>query len=290
MITISHEAVRRCFPKRAADSHKGTYGNVLSVCGSYGMAGAAILAGEAALRCGAGLLTAALPRSIYPLLSVRLPEAVCLPLPETESGQLSKEALPPLRQALGKASALLIGCGVGTQAQTDAVVTALLTAADCPVVLDADGINLLARHIDTLKTVSAPLCLTPHPAELGRLLGCSAEEVQAARPRAVARAAELTNAVVVLKGHRTLIASPSDGTLLVNPTGTSGMATGGSGDVLAGMIASFAAQGMPLKDAAACGVYLHGLAGERAAAALSQHAMLPSDILTHLGELFLDLE
>ena len=290
IITVSPEAVRRCFPKRAADSHKGTYGHVLSVCGSYGMVGAAVLAGTAVLRSGAGLLTAALPRSCYPIFTPQLPEAVCLPLPETEDGRLSTQALPQLLQALPKASVLLCGCGLGTAAETDETVTALLGAATCPIVLDADGINLLSRHIYTVKTVSVPLCLTPHPAELARLLDCTVEEVQRDRPGAALAAARLCNATVVLKGHRTLIASPDTETLLLNPTGTPGMAVGGSGDVLAGMIAAFAAQGMSLRDAATCGAYLHGAAGERAAARLSQHAMLPSDLLTHLGELFLDFE
>ncbi len=283
-LTISPETVRRCFPKRAADSHKGTYGHVLSLCGCYGMVGAAMLAGEAALRCGAGLLTAALPRSVYPMLTARLPEAVCLPLPETARGRVSREALPLLRTVLAKSTAFLCGCGLGVESETEELLLQLLPETKIPVILDADGINLFSRHIDTLKTVSA-LCLTPHPGEAARLLRCPVADIQADRIGAAQQLARQTGAVVVLKGHRTLIAAPEEA-LLCNPTGTPGMATGGSGDVLAGMIASFAAQGMDLRDAAMCGVYLHGRAGELAAAQWSQHAMLPSDMLRCFGELF----
>lgn len=286
---IDWDMVASCFPPRAADSHKGTYGTVLSLCGSYGMAGAAILAARAALRCGAGLVNAALPRSIYPIAAGALPEAVFLPLPETENGQVSLDALPPLRARLEKADAFLIGCGLGADRETASVTAELLGAADCPIVLDADGINCAAQHIDIRKTIHAPLVLTPHPGEMARLLGCSIPEVQENRLEAARRFAEETGTVVVLKGHRTVIAAPGQ-SLLVNTTGNPGMATGGSGDVLAGMIASFLAQGMEPFRAAMCAVHLHGLAGDRAAARLSQHAMLPSDLLDELGGLFSNLE
>ena len=286
---IRDEQVRRCFPRRAADSHKGTYGQVLAVCGSYGMAGAAGLAARGALRCGAGLVTLAVPQSIYPILASTLLEAVFLPLPETPAGQLGLVSLQWLRERLPRATSLLIGPGMGQNGEMGELVFRLLEAAACPAVVDADGLNAVAPHIDRLKTVHAPLVLTPHPGEMASLMGCTVEEVQRRRVATAREAAARTGAVVVLKGHGTVVAAPGRETLL-NPTGTPGMATGGSGDVLAGMVASFLAQGMPPEDAAMCGVYLHGLAGERAAAKLSQHGMLPTDLLAELPGLFLDYE
>ena len=262
---------------------------MLAVCGSYGMAGAALLALKAALRCGAGLATAAVPRSIYPIMAAGLPEAVFVPLPETPEGQTALAALPLLRERLKKTNALLIGCGLGTGGQMTAVVEDLLRCADCPVVLDADGINAAAGHIDIGKTTRAPLVLTPHPGEMARLLGSTVAQVQENRVEAARQYAEKHGVVVVLKGNRTVIAAPGR-PLLINTTGNAGMATGGSGDALAGLIASFLAQGMEPYHAAMCGVHLHGLAGDRAAARLSQHAMLPSDLIDELGGLFLRLE
>lgn len=274
----------RCFTPRAEDSHKGTYGTVLSVCGSYGMAGAAALAAKAALRSGVGLVVAALPESIYPIVSVQVPEAVFAPY--AEGGAQAAEVLLP---RLERADALLIGCGLGRTQDAAALWEALVGEASCPIVLDADGINLLARHISIVETIHAPLIITPHPTELSRLLGCSTADIQQDRLAAAREAVRRTGAVVVLKGHHTVIAAPS-GEEWVNPTGNPGMAVGGSGDVLAGMVASLAAQGLSPEDAARCGVYLHGAAGDRAVARLSQHAMLPSDIIDELSGLFLQLE
>lgn len=278
------QEIRRCFTPRAADSHKGTYGTVLSVCGSYGMAGAAALAAKAALRSGAGLVVSALPETIYPIVAAQVPEAVFVPYGES-GAHAAKLLLPRVRQA----SSLLIGCGLGQTRDAAELLEALVSDAACPIVLDADGINLLTRHISIVETIQAPLILTPHPAEMSRLLGCTTAEIQRDRAAAACEAVRRTGAVVVLKGHHTVIAAPS-GELWVNPTGNPGMAVGGSGDVLAGMIAALAAQGLSTEDAARCGVYLHGAAGDRAAARLSQHAMLPSDIIDELGGLFLQLE
>lgn len=281
--------VQSCFSPRPADSHKGTFGHVLAVCGSYGMAGAAVLAVRGALRAGAGLITAAVPRSIYPIVTAAQPEAVCLPLVEDKDGRLALAARSPLREALKKASALLIGCGWGQSEDLSHLLADLLEHAACPVILDADGINNLLPHIDRLKARTAPTVLTPHPGEMARLCHISVAEVEKDRAGIARRFAAEYGVIVVLKGHRTVMASPEHD-LLVNPTGNPGMATGGSGDVLAGIIASFAAQGMNPLDAAMCGAYLHGRAGDHAADRLSQHAMLPSDLLDELGPLLLMLE
>ncbi len=282
---IRPEMVAACFQKRAANSHKGTYGRLLSVCGSVGMAGAAGLAGLAALRSGVGLLTAAVPKSIYPILGGRLLEALFLPLPETPQGQLSRAAVPPLLKAVAGATAVVIGCGLGRSEESDEVAKALVSAAACPMVLDADGLNAMGVHIDIVKTVGTPLVLTPHPGEMARLTGRETKEVEADRSGFACRLADRTGAVVVLKGYHTLVAAPGEEPL-VNETGTPGMATGGSGDVLAGLIGSFLAQEMAPKQAAMCGVYLHGLAGERAAENRSQHGLLPSDMIEELSRLF----
>lgn len=281
-VRIDEHSVRACLPKRQPDSHKGSYGHVLAVVGRYGMAGAAMLCTEAVLRSGAGLVTAAVPASIYPMVTVAVPEAVCLPLGEN--------AVEAVTAALDGKSALVVGCGLGQSPETDELLSHTLAAANMPVVLDADGLNWLAAHTDKREAVSAPLCLTPHPAEMARLMGLSVAEVQQNR-KAVAKAcADRYRAVVVLKGHQTVVAKPDDSLVMINPTGCSGMAVGGTGDVLAGLIAGLIAQGMAVDAAAAAGVYLHGAAGELAAKKHSQHAMLARDLLAELGTLFLRYE
>lgn len=286
---IDWTMVKSCFSPRPADSHKGTFGHLLALCGSYGMAGAAFLAVKAAQRCGAGLVTAALPRSIYPIAAGMLPEAVFLPLPETAEGRVSLTARTLLREKASSSSALLIGCGLGGGDDVREVVLDLLKNTACPLVLDADGINAAAGHIHIRKTERAPLVLTPHPGEMARLLGCSVAEVQRDRLETARRFAEERGVILVLKGHQTVLAAPGRSTM-VNMTGNPGMAAAGSGDVLAGMIASLIAQGMEPFQAAMCGVHLHGLAGDRAAARLSQHAMQPTDMLEELCALFSELE
>lgn len=276
--------IARCFPKREANSHKGTYGTLLSVCGSYGMVGAAVLAARAAGRSGVGKVVAALPDTAYPIAAAQLPEVVFTPLPNGTANTLHV-----LMPHLQNCTALLIGCGLGMCHTTEERVQALLSHAACPVVLDADGINAAARHISILEAEHPPLILTPHPKEMSRLLACSVEEVERDRIAAAQTAARRFDATVVLKGSGTVIAEPS-GRYTVNETGNPGMAVAGSGDVLAGIVGSLLAQGLSPWDAAVCGAYLHGAAGDRAAARISQHALLPTDILDELGDLFLILE
>ncbi len=285
---ITGSAVRAMLPARPADGHKGTFGHLLSVCGAVGMAGAACFAAEAAYRCGTGLLTAAIPREIYPIVTARVPEAVCVLLESEETGGISREAWDVLRPHLELADAVLFGCGIGKGDGAAALLSDVLKFAPCPVVLDADGLNLLSAHTDSVET-TAPLCLTPHPAEAARLLHTTTEAVQANRVGAVRALAERYDAVAVLKGHETLIAEKGKPTLC-NRAGNDALATGGSGDVLAGILGGFAAQGMSLYEAAACGVYLHGLAGERAAAELSRRGTLARDLLPALARLLSEYE
>lgn len=287
---IDWDMVASCFPPRAADSHKGTYGTVLSLCGSYGMAGAAILAARARpCAVGRGWSTRRFPAQFIPLRRALCRRRYFFPCPKRKTDRCR---WTPCRRCVHgwKRQTRFSSAAASAPIGKPASVTAeLLGAADCPIVLDADGINCAAQHIDIRKTIHAPLVLTPHPGEMARLLGCSIPEVQENRLEAARRFAEETGTVLVLKGHRTVIAAPGQ-SLLVNTTGNPGMATGGSGDVLAGMIASFLAQGMEPFRAAMCAVHLHGLAGDRAAARLSQNAMLPSDLLDELGGLFSNLE
>jgi len=285
---ITDEMVRAMLPNRPADGHKGTFGHLLSLCGAVGMAGAACFAAEGAYRCGTGLVTAAMPADIYSIVTARVPEAVCVRLPQDARGGVADTAVEPLAVPLTKATAALVGCGLGQGEGAAAALLWLLKNAACPVIVDADGLNLLSAHKDKVET-KAPLCLTPHPAEAARLLHTTTEAVQADRAGAVKALAERYGAVAVLKGHKTLVAAQGLPTLC-NVTGNDSLAKGGSGDVLAGIIGGFAAQGMPLYEAAACGVYLHGLAGERAATELSRRGALARDVLSALACLLSEYE
>lgn len=289
MQSITWDMVKECFSPRRPDSHKGTYGQVLAVCGSYGMAGAAMLCARGALHSGAGLVRVALPRSVYPLIASAVPEAVFSPLAEDAHGRLSQSSADALHALVSQADALVVGCGLGVGEDMPDLILDLCRHRRCPMILDADGINAIKPHMLIEETVPAPLIMTPHPGEMARLLGISVGEVQQQRAAIAQRFATDHGVILVLKGHRTLIAAP-DRPLLENPTGNAGMATGGSGDVLAGMIGALVAQGMDPYDAAMCGVYLHGAAGDAAAARCSQHSMLPSDLIRELGGLFLKLE
>lgn len=273
---------------RAADSNKGDYGRLLCVCGSEGMAGAASMSVSAALRCGAGLVEAALPEKIYPIVASRLAEPVFTILHPKPDGSTSAGDIESIRKSLHRASAVLIGCGLGKSTAAQAEVSLVLKESAVPVIVDADGINIVAEHIDLLHECRAPLILTPHPGEMARLLKTSVADVQSNRREMACRFAAGHNAITVLKGAGTLVASP-DGRLYRNTTGNPGMAKGGSGDVLAGMVASFVAQGAEPFNAAASAVYLHGLAGDRCAASFSQTAMLPTEIVGMLPEIFREI-
>lgn len=268
-------------PEKPRSAHKGTNGTLLAVCGSYGMAGAAAMAAKAALRTGVGLVQLAVPETIYPTLASGLWEPVYLPLTALP-GEIASKLLPVLET---KATAGLIGCGLGNTDATREAVMQLIENSPKPLVIDADGINALAGHIHILKQAKAPLILTPHPAEMARLLGISPEAVQQSRYETACSFAQEQEVVLVLKGANTLIALP-DGRVYVNLTGNNGMAKGGSGDVLSGMIASFLAQGFSPEASAVAGVYYHGLAGDRCKEKTSARAMLPTDMIEELKYLF----
>lgn len=275
---LDHEKVLSLLPDRDPWGHKGSFGKVLLLCGSRGYTGAAYLASMGALRSGAGLVFLGVPESIYAIEAVKLNEPVVFPLPD-EEGKLSVSALPEILQRLPKMDAVLIGPGLGQSEGTLAVVRSVLENAECPVVVDADGINVLSRHRDILRGRIAPTILTPHDGEFVRLGGTPGTD----RMPSAAELARKLGCIVLLKGHETCITDGQTGYL--NRTGNPGMAVGGSGDVLAGMIVSLLGQGIPPLEAAACCAWLHGASGDRCAEKLGQYGMLPTDMLQELPRL-----
>ncbi len=275
---LNHQQVLQIMPDRDPWGHKGTFGRILLLCGSLGFTGAAYLAAMGALRTGAGLAFLGVPESIYAIEAVKLNEPVVFSLPDRE-GKLCEEAVPEILSRLPQMDAVLIGCGLGQSEGTLAVVKAVLENAQCPVVLDADGINVLAKHKDILRGRTGITVLTPHDGEFARLAGPVGQDRAAS---AMALASDL-GCIVLLKGHRTVI---TDGqAAYINHTGNPGMAVGGSGDVLAGMIVSLLGQGIAPLEAAACGAWLHGAAGDLCAETMGQYAMLPTDMLNVLPRL-----
>ena len=280
---ITPAAVWQALAPRPRDSHKGTFGRVLIAAGSARYRGAAALCCEGALRAGAGIVTLASVEPVLALTLARTPECTLLPCTPDEAAGISAQNLPALLETLAACTALVLGPGLGSAAE--AIGAGLLEAARCPVVLDADGLNAAASGAFPLKTGGGPLILTPHPGEMARLCGLTPAQVNADRPALAARMAREWGCILVLKGHATLVAAP-DGALWVNTTGNPGLARGGSGDVLAGMIGGLCAAGLSALEAAKCGVWLHGAAADRAAAHRGQWGMLPSDLPAALGELF----
>lgn len=265
-------------PRRPEESHKGDYGKVYILGGKVGYTGAPVLSARAALRTGAGLVSLGVPEAIYPIVAGHCLCAMPSPLPCGGDGALSREALPAVLKALAGKNAALIGPGLGRGEGARETVLGAIEAAQCPLVVDADGINALCGHIDVLAgrrdRVSV---LTPHGGEFARLLGRERFD-----PLSDGAAfARDTGCILVLKGHRTLTLLP-DGRAFQNTTGNPGMAAGGSGDVLAGMILALLGQGFPPDRAAWGAVYLHGRAGDLAAQALGEYAMTPADLLEYL--------
>lgn len=275
---LNHELVLSLLPDRNPWGHKGNFGKLLLLCGSRGYTGAAFFAAMGALRSGAGLVFLGAPESIYGIEAVKLNEPVIFPLPDA-GGRLSADAVPEILTRLPQMDAVLVGPGLGQSEGTLAVVRAVLEKAECPVVVDADGINVLSAHRDLLRGRKLPTILTPHDGEFARLGGVIGED----RMAAAAALAEELGCVVLLKGHETCITDGTNGYL--NPTGNPGMAVGGSGDVLAGVITALLGVGLPPLEAAACGAWLHGAAGDRCAAELGQYGMLPTDMLSALPRL-----
>lgn len=275
---LNHEKVLNTLSDRDENAHKGNFGKILLLCGSRGYTGAAALSAMGALRSGAGLVFLGVPESIYAIEAVKLTEAIVFPLPDCD-GKLSVEAIPEIMERLPKMDAVLIGPGLGQSEGTFEVVKTLLENFDGPVIVDADGINVLPAHKDILRGRQAPTILTPHDGEFARLGGVIGNDRSAA---AEAMAKEL-GCIMLLKGHRTVI---TDGhATYINCTGNPGMAVGGSGDVLSGIIVSLLGQGLAPLEAAACAAWLHGAAGDICADEIGQYGMLPSDMINVLPRL-----
>ena len=275
---LSADDIKTIIPVRRPETHKGDYGKILLLCGSRGYTGAAALAAMGALRSGAGLVYLGVPESIYDIEAVKLTEPVIIPLKE-EDHELCLHSVKQIHSLLAKADAVLIGPGLG---QSDAVtefVTEVLKTCQCPVVLDADGINAISRNIDILRDRKAATILTPHDVEFTRM----GFTLSSDRCADACFAANYLNCIILLKGHRTVI---TDGKrCYINQTGNPGMACGGSGDVLAGVIASLLGQKIDPLPAAACAAWLHGAAGDICAEQIGQYGMLPQDMVNALPRL-----
>jgi len=270
-----HELPR--LPKRREDAHKGEFGHVLVVGGSRVFIGAPCLAAMGALRSGAGLVTVACPESQQPILATKLTEAMTLALPEGAPGSIGRAAWEPLREFAVQADVIAVGPGLGTHEETKALVQRLARDLDHPMVIDADGLNAFAGQLAALSRRRSPTALTPHPGEMGRLAGCTAADVQLAREeKALEVAMRAPRLVVALKGAGSIV---TDGErVFVSATGNPGMATGGTGDVLTGVVAALLGQGFDVFSATAIAVHVHGAAGDAAARRTGQMGLIASDL------------
>jgi len=281
---INNRLCARLLPHRAPDAHKGDCGRICLIAGSVGMTGAAALAALATLRGGAGLVTLGVPQSLNDILEAKVTEAMTYPLPEVKKARcLSLRARGDIQHLFNTADCVAIGPGLGTHRETMALVRCLLGDLKCPAVIDADGLNALADAPEAIRACTAPLVLTPHPGEFARLTGCSIADIRRDPITAVRNFASDVNAIIILKGAPTVVAIPS-GETYINPTGNPGMATGGTGDVLTGLLAALIGQGLKPADAACTAVYLHGLAGDLAAKAIGHMSLIASDIIQNFSE------
>ena len=281
--------LRPLLPERPAAGHKGTFGHVFIVAGSRGFTGAAKLTCMGAARSGVGLVTAGVPKPVADIVAASLLEPMSFPLPATDAETLSEAALEPALEFAKDKQAVVLGPGLSQHPETRAFVLAFVERCTAPLLVDADGLNCLGADTSVLERAAAPRVLTPHPGEMARLADAPTGGIQHDRETAAIQFAREHNCVLVLKGHRTIVAGPS-GEAHVNLTGNSGLASGGTGDVLAGLMGGLMAQGMTGLDAACLGVFLHGLAGDIAAAAMTERAMIAGDLLTYLPAAWRELE
>ena len=277
------EDIKSYFQKRDPNSHKGSYGHVLVLAGSKGKGGAAGLTALAVLRAGAGLCTLALPNSSQKAFEVHPMEVMTVPLPETASGTLSLKAKESILDLLEGKSVVAIGPGISTDAETVALIGDLLPFIKCPLVLDADALNAISHHNSWLKELPPETVLTPHPKEMSRLTGVSTEEIQKNRISTTSKFSSEHSLILILKGSPSLVGL-DDGSVVINPTGNAGMATGGSGDVLTGIIAGLLAQGLSAAQASIAGTYIHGQSGDHFAESESQTTLIAGDLLRYLPE------
>jgi len=280
---LTPNLIRAVFHPRPSDVHKGHTGHLLVIAGSPGKTGAAAMTATSAMRAGAGLVTLGIPVSLNPVLETQVMEVMTDPLPETVQGLLGEASFNRIMDLLSDKKCLAIGPGIGTAPETKMLFKHLLQKNNKPVVIDADGLNILSDHTEILKDLDAPVVLTPHPGEMARLMRTTSADVQKDRIQCARNFAEKFNVHVVLKGARTVVAHP-DGRVFINPTGNPGMASGGMGDVLTGVIAGFIAQGHSPELAAHAGVYLHGAAADSLAKNKGPFGYLATDVMTTLPE------
>lgn len=281
-------SVRELLGRRQSDAHKGTSGRVTVIAGSQGLTGAAALTSMAALKSGAGLVTLGIAESLNDIMEVKLTEVMTKPLPEIAGAAIGREAIPYIEEMSSKCQVVAIGPGLGQQEETMAIVREVFQTIECPMVVDADALQAFVGYTELFSNSNAMAVLTPHPGEMGRLLDMTAEDVNKDRLGTARLAAELWGAIVVLKGARTIVAFP-DGEVYINTTGNSGMATGGTGDVLTGVIAGLIAQGLSSHAAAVAGVHIHGLAGDIAAAS-GMIGLVAGDVLNSLPAAILGIQ
>ena len=294
MAEITLGIAQKLLPQRPQDAHKGTFGHVFVVAGSRGFTGAVKMCCDAAMRSGAGLVTAGIPAPLGDVIGAAFYEPMSLLLPATQQETLARDALgPALEFAEGK-DAIVLGPGLSRHPQTQEFVLEFVRLVRAPMLIDADGLNALAARPEVLLESAGPRVLTPHPGEMARLVGMKPSEVVADREQVASAFAGRYSCTLVLKGRNTLVAGPETGGALngpfVNTTGNSGLASGGTGDVLSGLIGGLMAQGMAPLDAALLGVYVHGLAGDLAAAAKTQRGMIASDVINALPDAWRLLE
>lgn len=279
------KTIRKLIPRRRPDSHKGDFGRIFIVAGSVGMSGAAIMASQAALRSGAGLVTVGVPESLSNVMAKRLTESMFKVLPETKSGTLSRRAYPKIQSFVKSQNVLAIGPGLSQNPETQKLIQKVVLASRIPVVLDADGLNAFAGKAAQLRKIKAPLIATPHPGEFRRLFKEVVPGDSRGRIKVARKIAKMYRIYLILKGHQTVVADPG-GRTFINSTGNAGMATGGSGDVLTGVMAALLGQKLKPFDAACAAVYCHGLAGDLAAKKIGQISMIASDIIQFLPQAF----
>ena len=279
---IDRQYVKAHLPRRTPTAHKGACGKLFILAGSRGYTGAACMAAESAVRSGVGLCFLGIPAGLNQVCEIKLTEVMTKPLPEVKKRQcLALRGTGEIRQHLKSATASIIGPGLGLHHETKELIRRLVTDLDLPTVIDADGLNAFEGTADDLAKCTAPLVITPHPGELSRLLQIDTGVIVKDRMNYALIAAQKLNCVVLLKGAPTFVSEPS-GNIYVNPTGNAGMATGGSGDVLSGIIGALLAQKLSPLEAACCGAYIHGLAGDLATQQTGPTAMIPTDMISYL--------
>ncbi len=290
LFTISQEEIKSFFNKRNPQSHKGDYGTVLVIGGSYEMPNAVYFASQGAVNSGSGLVKIAMPAVTYSAIAPKTYEQILIPLENNKSGRLSLNSLCRIEKELKKCSCVVVGCGMGVDDDTKAITEFIIVNSEVPIILDADGINCIKDNIDIIDSAKAPIILTPHPKEMSRLTGLTVEEIQSNRPTTVKNFIKTHNCTLVLKGASTLVGNSKFDDLYVNMTGNPGMATGGSGDVLAGIIASFVAQKVDVFKSAIAGVNIHGLAGDKVSDKYSMMGNTPTLMLDELPSVLKVLE